>query len=235
MVLLLISLAGVASAKPWWMRGVESNETDFLPADTAFRVSARVDGDVVRVRWIIADGYYLYRRKIDIKAESPNLVIAVPLLPKGVLKSDAYLGPQDIYQQQVEATVSYTRFDAGAHPLQIKVTYQGCAEAGLCYPPISKVLLPQHAASGVVPASHPWVGAAILAGGFAFFLAGVNLRKRRKLDLPAAGTRLSFASLPLPCSWFWGFGLEQRSTHLAAPPRVTPGSPCLPAKPVPPI
>jgi thiol:disulfide interchange protein DsbD len=186
LVLLLIGLAGVASAKPWWMRGVESNESDFLPPDTAFRVSARVDGDVVRVRWIIADGYYLYRRKIDIKAESPNLVIAAPLLPKGVLKSDAYLGTQEIYQQQVEATVPYTRFDAGAHPLQIKVTYQGCAEAGLCYPPITKVLFPQHAAVGAVPASHPWVGAAILAGGFAFFLAGLTLRKGRKLDLPAA-------------------------------------------------
>ena len=45
LVLLLIGIAGVASAKPWWMRGVESNESDFLPPDTAFRVSARVDGD----------------------------------------------------------------------------------------------------------------------------------------------------------------------------------------------
>jgi thiol:disulfide interchange protein DsbD len=187
LALLLLASAGLATAKPWWMRGVESNESDFLPPDTAFRVSARVDGDVVRVRWIIADGYYLYRRKIDIKAESPNLVIAAPLLPKGVLKSDAYLGTQEIYQQQVEATVPYTRFDAGAHPLQIKVTYQGCAEAGLCYPPITKVLFPQHAAGlGAAPVSHPWVGAAILAGGFAFLLAGLTLRKGRKLDLPAA-------------------------------------------------
>src|SRR5258708_7359325 len=149
LVLLLVGLVGVASAKPWWMRGVESNESDFLPPDAAFRVSAWAGG-------------------------------------KGVLKSDPYLGTQEIYQRQVEATVPYTRFDAGAHPLQIKVTYQGCAEAGLCYPPISKVLLPAHAAPAAVPASHPWVGAAILAGGLAFLLAGLTLRKGRKLDLPAA-------------------------------------------------
>jgi thiol:disulfide interchange protein DsbD len=184
--LLLVSLVGVANAKPWWMRGVESNETDFLPPDVAFRASAGVDGNVLRVRWVIADGYYLYRRKIEIKAESPGLMISAPLLPKGVLKSDPYLGTQEIYQRQVEATVPYTRFDAGAHPLQIKVTYQGCAEAGLCYPPISKVLFPGQAALDVTPASHPWMGVAILGGGFAFFLAGLSLRKGRKLDLPAA-------------------------------------------------
>ena len=186
LVLLLVGLVGVASAKPWWMRGVEFNESDFLLPDAAFRVSAWADGNVVRVRWVIADGYYLYRHRIEIKAESPDLVIAAPLLPKGVLKSDAYLGTQEIYQQQVEATVPYTRFDAGAHPLQIKVTYQGCAEAGLCYPPISKVLFPGHAAPTAVSTSNPWVNAAILAGGFAFFLAGLTLRKGRKLDLPAA-------------------------------------------------
>src|ERR1700693_3613487 len=93
---LLVSLVGVASAKPWWMRGVESNESDFLPPDVAFRVSARIDGTVVRVRWIIADGYYLYRHKIDIKAESPDLALSTPALPKGVLKSDPYLGTQEI-------------------------------------------------------------------------------------------------------------------------------------------
>jgi len=186
LTLMLVSLAGVATAKPWWMRGIESNASDFLDPDVAFRVGAWVDGNAVRVRWVIADGYYLYRRRIEIKAESPDLAIAAPVLPQGVLKSDPYLGTQEIYQRQVEATVPYTRIDAGAHPLQIKVTYQGCAEAGLCYPPITKVLFPQQAASTVVSASHPWVGAAILAGGFAFLLAGLTLRKGRKLELPAA-------------------------------------------------
>src|SRR6266403_5178184 len=129
--LMLVSLLGVATAKPWWMRGIQSNETDFLDPDVAFRVGASVDGNVVRVRWVIADGYYLYRRKIEIKAESPDLAVAAPVLPQGVLKSDPYLGTQEIYQRQVEATGPFARFDAGAHPLQIKVTHPGCAEAGL--------------------------------------------------------------------------------------------------------
>src|SRR5258708_2914201 len=101
LLLLVFLLAGAAYAKPWWMRGVESNETDFLPPDVAFRVAAGIDGDVVRVRWVIADGYYLYRHKIEIKAESPDLTIGAPALPAGQVKVDPYFGSQEIYRQQV--------------------------------------------------------------------------------------------------------------------------------------
>ena len=194
-------LAGAASAKPWWLRGAATNEDGFLDPNVAFRVSAVVDGNAIRVRWIIADGYYLYRQKIDIRPESPDLTLSAPQLPAGLVKVDAFLGSQEIYQQQVQAEVPYSRTDAGAHPLQIKVTYQGCAEAGLCYPPITKVLYPAHsladaASVGTAPvstapvstasASHPWEGIAILGGVFAYLWAGLLLRKGRKLEIPAA-------------------------------------------------
>ena len=179
---------GSAVAKPWWMRGVESNEGDFLDPDVAFRPASRVEGNVLRVRWVIADGYYLYRQRMDIKAESPDLKLGEPSFPQGTLKTDPYLGTQEIFTQQVEATVPFTRLDAGAHPIQVKVTYQGCAEAGLCYPPISKVIFAS--SGGALPTpqakSHPWEGVAILGGGFAFLFAGFLLRKDRHLDTPAA-------------------------------------------------
>jgi thiol:disulfide interchange protein DsbD len=181
------SLPGLASAKPWWMRGVESNESDFLPPDVAFRVASRVDGNVLHVRWVIADGYYLYRHKMAIKAESPDLALSEPSFPQGTVKTDPYLGTQEIFLQQVEATAAFNRSDAGAHPMQIKVTYQGCAQAGLCYPPISKVLFP--GTGGTAPLAppaqpHAWEGVAIIGGGFAFLLAGFLLRKGRRLDMP---------------------------------------------------
>jgi thiol:disulfide interchange protein DsbD len=182
-----LGAAGTARAKPWWMRGIDSNETDFLPPDVAFRVAARIDGNVLKVRWVIADGYYLYRHKIEVKAESPDLVVATPVLPPGVVKTDPYLGTQQVYMQQVEAAVPYSRLDAGAHPLQIKVTYQGCAEAGLCYPPITKVVFPTAGSSPVavsVPPYH-WEGIAIIGGACAFLLAGWVLRKGRQLDIPS--------------------------------------------------
>src|SRR5258705_10669064 len=119
LVQFVLGAAGAAYAKPWWMRGIESNETDFLPPDVAFRVAARIDGNVLKVRWVIADGYYRYRHKIEVKAESPDLVVAAPALPPGVVKTDPYLGTQQVYTQQVEAVVPYSRIDAGAHPIQI--------------------------------------------------------------------------------------------------------------------
>jgi len=183
----MLGLAGTAQAKPWWMRNIDSNATDFLPPDVAFRVGARIDGNVVKVRWVIADGYYLYRSKIEVKAESPDLVIGAPQLPPGTVKTDPYLGTQQIYIQQVEAVVPFSRLDAGAHPLQIKVIYQGCAEAGLCYPPITKVVFPTAESPALATADppQPFESMAIIAGACAFLLAGLVLRKGRKLDVPA--------------------------------------------------
>jgi len=178
-------LAGLAAAKPWWMRGIDSNENDFLPPDVAFRVSSSVDGNTVRVHWSIADGYYLYRQKMNIQAESPDLVLSSPTFPPGKLKSDPYLGTQEIFVQQVEGSASYTRTDGGAHPIEVKVAYQGCAEAGLCYPAITKVLFPGVNAPTPPATGHPWERTAILSGGLAFFLAGLLLKKGRRLDTPA--------------------------------------------------
>src|SRR6202020_3132063 len=95
--LLMLSLLGLAGpgavAKPWWMRGIESNETDFLPPDVAFRVGARIDGSALRVRWVIADGYYLYRQKISVAAESPDLVVSGIELPPGAGQTVPTIAP----------------------------------------------------------------------------------------------------------------------------------------------
>jgi thiol:disulfide interchange protein DsbD len=189
-----VGVAGLAAAKPWWLRGASSNESDFLPPDVAFRVGSRVDGNTVRVRWVIADGYYLYRKRFDIAAESPDLWLGDPTFPPGTPKTDAYLGEQEIFTQQVEATAEFKRSDFGAHPMQIKVTYQGCAEAGLCYPPITKVLFPQNAgttgqtlganAANAANQPSPWQIGAMVGGGVAFLLAGFVLRKGRRLPTP---------------------------------------------------
>ncbi len=184
-------LAGSVAAKPWWVRGVETNEADFLPPDAAFRAACTLEGNEVKVRWAIAEGYYLYRREMHIVAESPGLTLGDPIFPRGRMKDDPYLGTQEIYIGQVAATVPYTRQDAGAHPVQIKVTYQGCAEAGLCYPPITKVLFADRVAQAPRAAArawvaHPWEAFAIGGGGLAFVLAGFLLRRGRQLALPVS-------------------------------------------------
>ena len=182
----LAGLATTAQGKPWWLRDTDTNDSDFLPPDVAFRSGAAIEGQALRIRWVIADGYYLYKDKIVVQAESPDLSLGRMQLPPGIMKTDPFLGRQEIYTQQVEARVPFTRADYGAHPLQIRVTYQGCAEAGLCYPPITKVLFPAAALpESSVNAPRQWQIIAIIGGILAFLAAGFVLRQERKLALPA--------------------------------------------------
>jgi thiol:disulfide interchange protein DsbD len=194
-LLALLAWPLMAMAQPWWLNGSKANQADFLPPDAAFKVSAVVDGSLIRVRWSIADGYYLYRAKFDIRPESPDLSLEPAVFPTGVSKTDAYFGTQEIYLHEAEALAGFKRTDAGAHPLQIRVTYQGCAEAGLCYPPIVKVLNPRPpaepqatpAAATAIPVAADTGGNGvlfgILGGLLAFFVAGWN---RRRKDNPTA-------------------------------------------------
>jgi thiol:disulfide interchange protein DsbD len=188
-----LTLTATASATPYWMRATASNQADFLPPDEAFRLSAHVEGGVLKVRWVIADGYYLYRSRMEIRPESPDLTLDAPGLPAGSKLTDAYLGSQEVYRQQVEATVAYHRLDYGAHPMQIKVFYQGCAQAGLCYPLLTKVIFPEPAPPSALPVQPPvllpgssaWEPVAIIGGVLAFLLAGLRLRTDRRPPMPS--------------------------------------------------
>jgi len=167
--------------------GARSNGDDFLPADKAFRFDATADGsDRVRLNWEIADGYYLYRARIKVSTTSTAAQLGPTEFPPGQIKSDEYFGKQEVYHHELIASVPVARARGGVLELPLQVSFQGCAEKGLCYPPITKVIFPEHASSAAVPASHPWEGYAILGGGVAFLLAGLLLRKGRQLDLPAA-------------------------------------------------
>ena len=187
-ILALLAWPLLAVAQPWWLNGAKSNSADFLPPDAAFQVSSVIDGNLIRVRWLIADRYYLYRAKFDIIPESPDLILDKSVYPKGTTKTDEYFGTQEIYTTEVTAVVGFKRIDAGAHPVEIRVTYQGCAEAGLCYPPLTKVLRPDTigeasaspmaTAVAPAPAGSQAVAIGILGGALAFFLAGLGVRRK---------------------------------------------------------
>ena len=114
---------------------------DFLPPDQAFRFDALPDGtDRVRLNWEIADGYYLYRARIKVVTSSASAQLGTPQFPAGQVKTDEYFGEQEIYHHELSATVPVARASSGAIELPLQVTYQGCADAGLCYPPITKTV-----------------------------------------------------------------------------------------------
>lgn len=192
----LIGLTGAAAASPWWLRGATGTDQDFLPPDVAFHLSAGLEDDAVRLSWVIADGYFLYRNKIQVRAESPDLIVGSVALPPGTRFEDKNFGVQQVFFQQVTATVPVTRSDYGAHPLQLVVTYQGCAQSGFCYPPISKVVFPESGARSAnrllgngllgqptAAVASPWVPVAIAGGLAAFLFAGFVQRRRRRLPV----------------------------------------------------
>ncbi len=132
--------------------GEHSGQPNFLTADQAFQVAASAAGpDGIRLDWQITDGYYLYRSRIHVKSASP-VQLGELALPQGKSQTDEYFGTQQIYEHALSATLPVARAaGAAAATVVIEVTYQGCAHAGLCYPPMTKTLsvaLPPAGAAG---------------------------------------------------------------------------------------
>ena len=115
--------------------------SEFLPVDEAFKpILIPVDGNTVDVTWQIAPGYYLYKDKISVKVLSGNVQLGQLDLPKGKLKFDEYFGESEVYVDDVFARLPLARATPKAMQLELEVSYQGCADAGLCYPPTTRIV-----------------------------------------------------------------------------------------------
>ena len=116
------------------------DEDELLPVDQAYVLSAEAAGaDAVSVRWKIADGYYLYRHRISLEATGPAGVRSGAMqLPKGKPHEDEFFGKTEIYRSQLAATLP--RIVGSGGQVTLKIKYQGCADAGLCYPPQTRTL-----------------------------------------------------------------------------------------------
>ncbi len=116
--------------------GLDSDEP--LPPEEAFRFSpGQLNNGVIPLRWDIADGHYLYRDKFTFTLlESDGLQLGTPAIPAGKKKDDPLFG-------EIEAHYKAVAFDlplVGNGNAQIEVTWQGCAERGICYPPQNQVI-----------------------------------------------------------------------------------------------
>jgi thioredoxin:protein disulfide reductase len=144
-------------------KGASAGQDEFLPPDEAFRFSAQMDRpDTVTLNWVIAEDYYLYRDRIKVASETPEVRIGALELPEGELKHDEYFGDTQVYHEVLDATLPVARAAGSTGTLKLKVTYQGCAEGGLCYNPITKTValeLPPAAAASSLPAAGTQTGA----------------------------------------------------------------------------
>ncbi len=113
----------------------------YLPPDQAFRPSARaLDGESVEIRFDIAAGYYLYRDNFRFAVDPGFLQLGAPTLPRGKEKQDETFGKVEVFYKQLSFRLPVERNLSGILPITVLVTSQGCAENGICYPPLQQKL-----------------------------------------------------------------------------------------------
>jgi len=114
-----------------------SSANEFLPVDEAFQLSSwRENSGRISLSWQLAPDYYLYKHRFAVAQlrEGVFQPLTLPLEP-GQPKHDEYFGEVEVYYQQL-----ITLLPAEATSGILKIEYQGCAEAGLCYPPQTRYL-----------------------------------------------------------------------------------------------
>jgi Thiol:disulfide interchange protein len=109
--------------------------SDLLPADEAFAFKARVVNDEILLNLDIAQGYYLYKEKIKISSDFSTQLGAAKF-PKAKIKNDEFFGKIGVYRNNIVVAIPVLEGDAKS--VQLNVTFQGCADLGVCYPPITK-------------------------------------------------------------------------------------------------
>jgi len=108
----------------------DSGSQPFVQVNQAFNFDFSQQGSALKLNWQIRDGYYLYRQKIEIVPE--NATLAAYFLPQGVAHKDEFFGDSQIYKNNLNLLIPIRDAKDNA---KVRVTYQGCAAAGFCYPP----------------------------------------------------------------------------------------------------
>ncbi|RJG13296.1 protein-disulfide reductase DsbD [Pseudomonas cavernicola] len=177
LILLLLALpasAGFFDNRPSPVLGAPlNNSADFLPVREAFRLSlVESSAQSVKLRFVAAEGYYLYRHRFQFRLEPTDIANGVAQLPTGQQKTDAYFGDVEVYYGVLDVELPLK--NPNQLPFSLQVTYQGCADKGLCYPPETERLdVGEVAAATTTPplgqSGWRWHELAL------FFLAGLGL------------------------------------------------------------
>ncbi len=161
----LLHLALSAFALLGWTTSATAaiNPDDLLPVDEAFVLTAQApSAGRIDIHWKIADGYYLYKHRMGVQAGAGFDAQALQL-PSGDAHQDEFFGKVETYRDAVTAVLPG---QAQAGQVTLKIKYQGCADAGICYPPQTRnvtVALPT--AAGAAAASEPVVAFGAQRGG----------------------------------------------------------------------
>lgn len=134
MLFALPAAAGLFDSRPSATLGGLNNSADFLPVREAFQLSlVEATPELIKLRFVAAEGYYLYRHRFQFKSADQSVEIGEARLPPGEQKTDDYFGEVEVYYGVLDVELPVRNPDE--RPFTLQVTYQGCADKGLCYPP----------------------------------------------------------------------------------------------------
>lgn len=147
-----------------WVQPLAWAQGDFLPPERAFRVQAMVDANgQIEVVWLAAPQTYLYKEKFAVTAHPAAITVKPLALPNGERHFDEAFGKEvESLRGRVSSPVAFAAPLPALQPAWLKVVYQGCADAGLCYPPQTRFFKLTVDAAGVVkdvaPSADPALG-----------------------------------------------------------------------------
>lgn len=139
--LCLLNTFGANSHASFDYSTITQDQPSFLPVDEAFIFDNNITQSGIQVRWEIADDYYLYQSKIEFKSLDNNAIIGTPSYSDlGTEEEDPYFGITRVVYNTLQVDLPLA-LKEGQSDSEIQVTYQGCAVAGLCYPPQKRTIL----------------------------------------------------------------------------------------------
>ena len=116
---------------------IPKSQPEYLHPDKAFQITySIVNEEHITINWKIHPGYYLYMGMFEFESLDKNSKILRVEMPEGKKKTDEFFGEVDVYYLAADADIYLEKNNYDS--INIKVKYQGCADAGLCYPPIYK-------------------------------------------------------------------------------------------------
>ncbi|MFO7953574.1 protein-disulfide reductase DsbD [Thioalkalivibrio sp.] len=113
---------------------------DLLEPEKAFAASLEaISQNAVILRFDIADGYYLYREQLDVRiGEGEGIELGPVNPPEGQTQEDEFFGESQVFRDQVEILIPVRRDADDVADITLAIDYQGCADAGVCYPPLTQ-------------------------------------------------------------------------------------------------
>ncbi|HHH9650085.1 TPA: protein-disulfide reductase DsbD [Pseudomonas aeruginosa] len=204
-LVLLLPHPGMAAPTSVLFGSDAPRSSDFLPVKTAFQFDwQRLDDGQVRLHWAIAPGYYLYRDRLSFTGTGTP-----PVLPPGEEHQDAYFGQSTIYRNDLEIILPASTAN------RLQLGWQGCADAGLCYPPQQKTL-ELTTSLGLATATQALAEDQSLAAGLEQRTLLYSLVMFFGLGLLLAFTPCSLPMLPILASVVVGSGASTRRSVVLA-------------------